>query len=55
MVSKARHYRVVSRNKNDSEKPILSINESNLLLLSSLALIIWIFGIIIGCVLSHNK
>ncbi len=55
MISKARHYRVVSRNKNSSGKPIVSINESNILPLFSFVFVLWIFGILIGYILSHNK
>lgn len=55
MVSKARHYRVVTRNKSSEDKPLLSMHQEDFPLLSFLALIIWIFGILIGCALSHNK
>ncbi len=55
MIPKYRHYRVVSRNKNDSVKPILSIHEENIMMLSSLAFMIWIFGMLVGYILSHNK
>ena len=55
MESKFRHYRVVSRNKNASAQSILPTRQQNIMLFALSALLIWIFGIMIGCLLSHNK
>lgn len=54
MIPKARHYRVVSRNKEALEHNLLSKLQADWPILSLIVFVIWIFGILIG-ILSHNK